>query len=151
MTRHEYCWRWCDPAYAARVHAEALRIYSDGCSSLTQAYRIVCEEHDIHYATHRDFFTGRSITEEDADLMLRWGIQWHSWLGRGSLLAWVRYTGLSKQHGLGLGSAAWDTGPARLRERLQAHRVRSEIIHPFTVNSSPPNSDPPGGSHGAAA
>lgn len=118
MTRREYCQRWCDPAYAARVCAEAKRIKSDGCSGVTQAYRIVCEEHDISFATHLDFFTGAPITEEQADLMLRWGIQRHSRLGRGSLIAWIRYTGLSKEKGFGLGSTAWDTGPARLRDRL---------------------------------
>lgn len=132
MTRQEYCRRWCDPAYAERVHQEALRIFSDGCSGVTQIYRVVCEEHDIHYATHCDFVTGHPISEEDADLMLRWGIQYHSWLGRASLIAWIRYIGLSKQEGLGLGSLAWKTGPARLIERLAKGRVLNEVIQSFT-------------------
>lgn len=136
MTRREYCKRWCDPDYAARVHAEALRIFSDGCSGVTQAYRICCEEHDISYATHRDFYTGKSITEEEADLMLRWSIQWHSWLGKASVVAWFRYTGLSKVEGLGLGSKAWETGPARLLERLAKGEVISEVTHPFTVGDA---------------
>ena len=125
MTRAEYLKRWQDPAYPTRVHAEALRIYSDGCSGVTQLYRVVCEEHDVGYATHRDFATGQVITEEDADLMLRWGIQHFSWLGRWSLVAWVRYTGLSKVEGLGLGSAAWRTGPDRLQERFRARKKKS--------------------------
>ena len=128
MTRAEYCERWCDPTYADQVRAEATRIKSDGCSGVTQAYWIVCAEHDISYATRKDFFTGLLITEEDADLMLKWGIQWHSWFGRWSPMAWWRYKALSEEKGLGLGSTAWETGPARLLERLAGvdERTRSE-------------------------
>ena len=118
MTRAEYCARWCDPTYEPRLREEARRIRSDGCSGVTQAYWIVCAEHDSAYARHVDFFTGLPITEEEADLMLRWGIQWHSVFGRLSPMAWWRYKGLSKAGGLGLGSKAWETGPARLVERL---------------------------------
>ena len=107
MTRAEYCARWCDPTYADQVRAEATQIKSDGCSGVTQAYRVVCEEHDISFAFHADFFTGLPITEEEADLMLKWGIQWHSWFGRFSPMAWWRYRGLSTVHGLGLGRRAW--------------------------------------------
>ena len=123
MTRREYCERWCDPTYADQVHTAATLIKSDGCSGVTQAYRFVCEEHDWAYAHHRDLYTGQPITEEDADLMLKWGIQWHSVFGRLSPMAWWRYKGLSKAEGLGLGSTAWETGLARLRERLAKGRT----------------------------
>ena len=119
MTRREYCRRWCDPTYSAQVHAEAARIKSDGCSGVTQAYRVVCEEHDSAYARHCDLYTGLPVTEEEADLMLKWGVQWHSWFGKASVVAWFRYKGLSKVAGLGLGSKAWETGPARLATRLR--------------------------------
>lgn len=119
MIRADYCSRWSDPTYADRVRVEGARIKSDGCSGVLDFYLIVCTEHDIGYGTHKDFFTGLPITEEDADLMLKWGIQWHSWLGRWSPIAWVRYRALSRVHGLGLGKASWATGPARLAKRLK--------------------------------
>ena len=118
MQRRDYCQRWCDPGYVERLRQEAKAILSDGCSGVPDFYWVVCVEHDSAYAHRRDFFTGQEITEEEADLMLRWGIQYHSWFGRYSPMAWWRYTGLSKEKGLGLGSMAWETGPQRLIERL---------------------------------
>ena len=126
MTRREYCERWCDPKYGQRLRQEAKDILSDGCSGVPDFYWLVCVEHDWAYAHHLDFYTKNPITEEEADLMLKWGIQWHSWFGRWSPMAWWRYTGLSKEKGLGFGSTAWKTGPQRLIERL-AKKKPSDI------------------------
>jgi hypothetical protein len=113
----DYIARWEHPLYKQRVLREAARIHSDGCSGVPDFYWTVCLEHDVHYATHEDFFTGESITQEDADRYLKWGIQFHSVFGRWSPMAWWRYWALSEKKGLGLGRQSWVTGPARARER----------------------------------
>lgn len=113
-----YIVRWDTVDYRARVLAEAIRIKADGCSGVPDFFLVVCDEHDIHYAGHRDFYTGALLTQEHADQMLQWGIQYFSWFGRWSPMAWWRYRALSREKGLGLGRASWDTGPQRLRDRL---------------------------------
>ncbi|KKN65020.1 hypothetical protein LCGC14_0485770 [marine sediment metagenome] len=118
QTYRGYSSRWTIPAYKNRVKAEAAWIGSDGCSGVPDFYWIVCLEHDIHYATHRDFLTGAPLTKEDADRYLRWGIQYHSSLGRQSPMALWRWWALSKKKGMGLGSRAWETGPERMKRRL---------------------------------
>ena len=92
-TYTEYVARWT-LAYERRVRNEALRIQSDGCSGVLDAYLIQCYEHDIHYATHRDFFDRSELEQCHADNYLRWGIQMRSWFGRWSPMAWWRYKGL---------------------------------------------------------
>jgi hypothetical protein len=116
ITRYkDYVRRWLYPDYPVYVRVEARLINSDGCSFVPDFYLIVCQEHDIHYAWHEDFYTGDDISKEDADRYLKWGIQFHSFFGRWSPMAWWRYRALSKKKGLGLGQDAWETGPERMR------------------------------------
>lgn len=115
----QYVKRWKERDYAERVLLEALRIKADGCSGVPDFFLVVCDEHDIHYGTWVDFYTKESILQEDADQMLKWGIQFFSWFGRWSPMAWWRYSALSKEKGLGVGRAAWESGPRRLEERLR--------------------------------
>ena len=119
MTYAEYIVRWKTPAYRIDVVREATRIKADGCSGVPDFFLIICDEHDIHYSTHRDFFTQKTIKQEDADRCLKYGIQYFSWFGRWSPMAWWRYRVLSRQH-LGFGMNAWKTGPQRARERMRA-------------------------------
>jgi len=114
-TYEDYAARWTD-AYRQKVLAEALTIKADGCSGVPDFFLIVCLEHDSLYARHRDLFTGLPVTQEQADLFLKWGIQYHSRFGRWSPMAWWRYRALSK-NGLGFGRRAWLTGPLRLTQR----------------------------------
>lgn len=126
--RRVYVRRWRDPAYREAVRQEAARIKSDGCSGPTvQLYRDGCFEHDIHCAFHRDFANGAPIEQEDADLMMKWYIQHHSWFGRFSPMAAWRYRALSR-HALGFGRASWETGPRRLQERLT--RAADAVVPP---------------------
>jgi len=118
QTYKAYCPRWELEPYRKRVKAEAARIGSDGCSGVPDFYWIICLEHDIHYATHKDFFTGAPLTKEDADRYLKWGIQYHSSLGRQSPMALWRYWALSEKKGVGLGSGAWESGPERMKKYL---------------------------------
>jgi len=128
----DYAERWENPPsygvdYADLVREEANQIRSDGCSGVADFYEIVCFEHDIHYATHRCFYLGDVLTQEDADRYLRWGIQYHSFLGRWSPMAWWRYWALSRKKGLGLGRQSWETGLERLKLRLaEPHRKFDE-------------------------
>ena len=110
----DYITRWKDAEYASEVRDMGRNMMSDGCSGVPDFYLIVCIEHDIHYATHMDFWTAEIIVQEDADKYLKWGIQHHSWFGRWSPMAWWRYRTLSSKKGLGLGRGFWFTGPARL-------------------------------------
>ena len=96
---------------------ESIRIRANGCSGVPDFFLVVCDEHDIHYGTHVDFYTKKPIKQEDADRMLKWGIQFFSWFGRWSPMAWWRYRALSKERGLGFGTASWESGPARLIDR----------------------------------
>ena len=124
----DYISRWKDPEYASEVRDAGQNILSDGCSGVSEAYHIVCVEHDIHYATHLDYWTFETITQEDADKYLMWGIQFHSWLGRSSLFAWWRYRALSSKKGLGFGRGPWESGPERLEKRLAgASHARSDV------------------------
>ena len=117
-TYREYAKRWkTKTGYRARILCEAVRIRSDGCSNVPDFFRIICFEHDIHYGTHVDFFTGEALEQLDADNYLKWGIQVHSWFGEWSPLAWWRWKALSDE-GLDLGDASWRTGPERLQQRL---------------------------------
>src|SRR3990170_5487506 len=120
MTYRQYIKRWKKKCpYRQAVRECALSIKSDGCSGpALEFYQDGCFEHDIHFAYHYDFFTGEQITEEDADLMLKWYIQYHSWFGRWSPMAAWRYEALSSEGGWGFGHDAWITGPRRLQERL---------------------------------
>lgn len=118
MTRRQYLKRWNDPKYAEAVRKKAIEIKADGCSGVPDFFLVICDEHDIHYATHVDFYTKNPIKQEDVDQMLQWGIQHFSWFGRWSPMAWWRYKALSSKHGLGLGKKSWETGPERLQKRL---------------------------------
>ncbi|KKN74082.1 hypothetical protein LCGC14_0394220 [marine sediment metagenome] len=128
----DYIERWENPPfygidYADQVRGEAEYIRSDGCSGVLDIHVDVCYEHDIHYATHRCFYLGDELTQEDADRYLKWGIQYHSCLGRQSPMALWRYWALSKKKGLGLGRQSWETGPERLKRRLaEPHRKFDE-------------------------
>jgi len=119
-TYEDYIVRWDDPLqeYRFSVGKKGVSILSDGCSGVSEAYHIICVEHDIHYATHKDFYTDRLISQEDADKYLMWGIQFHSWFGRLSPMARWRYRALSSKKGLSLGKEPWETGPERLLKRL---------------------------------
>ncbi|MCB7128003.1 MAG: hypothetical protein J3T61_00490 [Candidatus Brocadiales bacterium] len=123
QTYREYRQRWKNPPaygidYAGLVRMRAKDIRSDGCSGVLPLYEDVCYEHDIHYATHRCFYLGDELTQEDADRYLKWGIQYFSFFGRWSPMARWRYRALSSKKGLGLGRKSWETGPERLRQRL---------------------------------
>ena len=118
-TYKEYIVRWRDDVYRHQVRREAVRIRADGCSGVPDFYRIICLEHDVHYALHHDFYTKARIKQEDADLGLKWGIQYFSWFGRWSPMAAWRYWALSKKKGLGFGETAWRTGPERMSQRLR--------------------------------
>lgn len=117
----EYVVRWQNAPYRYddRVRREAARLRCDGCSGVPDFYRVICDEHDIHFATHRDFYMRVRLEEEDANLYLQWGIQYFSWFGRWSPMAWWRYKVLSST-GLNCGREAWASGPARLAQRLKA-------------------------------
>ena len=121
----DYITRWQDSDYASEVSDAGRNMMSDGCSGVPDFYLIVCTEHDIHYATHMDFWTAEIIVQEDADKYLKWGIQYHSWFGRWSPMAWWRYRVLSNKKGLGLGRGPWVTGPDRLAH-IFGHNIANE-------------------------
>ena len=121
-----YVRRWGLKAYVRRIRKEAYIIGSDGCTGVPDWFLDVCLEHDLHYAYHWDMLTGARMTKEDADIYLKWGIQYFSFFGRLSPMAWWRYTALSKKKGLGLGSRAWETGPARRLLHAPFHGARKE-------------------------
>jgi len=123
-----YKGRWEDSLYRGKVLAKGDEIISDGCSGVSEAYHVVCVEHDIHYALHEDLYTGELIFQEDADLFLMWGIQFHSWFGRLSPMARWCYRALSSKKGLALGREPWETGPDRLVQRLAEGRTERPTV-----------------------
>ena len=124
----DYITRWQNESYYDEVLSEAAEILSDGCSGVPDFYRVVCLEHDIHYATHMDYWTSEIIVQEDADKYLKWGIQYYSWFGRASPMAWWRYRALSNEKGWGLGYRAWQDGPHRLKVRLAVEAVHKKRL-----------------------
>lgn len=125
----DYISRWkLDLHYFMEVINEGYHIKSDGCSGVPDFFLVVCVEHDIHYATHKDFYTGENITQEDADKYLKWGIQYHSWFGRWSPMAWWRYSALSSKKGMGLGEGPWASGPRRLEIRLAIATIHKKTL-----------------------
>jgi hypothetical protein len=123
-----YIERWKDPLYRGTVLATGEEGLSDGCSGVPDFFWPICVEHDIHYWLHEDFYTGDEITQENADLFLMWGIQFHSWFGRRSPMARWRYRALSSKKGLALGREPWKTGPERLVQRLADGRTQTSSV-----------------------
>lgn len=80
-------------SYWEAVRIRAQELGGDGCTGVPDFYRPCCDEHDIHYRTHRRL-DGTPITKEQADYALRACIRSRSVFGRFSPMAWWRWFGL---------------------------------------------------------
>jgi len=77
--------------YWEAVRFVARRLGTDHCTGVPDFYRDACDEHDIHYRTHRTLF-GDALTRQDADKRFRQVIQFRSKLGKTSPMAWWRWS-----------------------------------------------------------
>lgn len=76
--------------YWARVRQRAKELGADGCTVVPEFYHHCCNEHDIHYRTHKTL-DGEPITRAEADKRLRDCIIQSSMLHRFSPMAWWRW------------------------------------------------------------
>lgn len=79
-----------NPDYWERVRAEAARLGTDGCSSITQVFQDCCFEHDIGYRTGADV-DGNPLNRGQVDAAFRRCMQSHSKVGKASPIAAVRW------------------------------------------------------------
>lgn len=75
------------------IKQKAEELKSDGCTAVTQLFKICCLEHDIYYRTHRDL-KGNPLTRGEADVKFRQCMQSRSRIGKGSPIAIVRWLGV---------------------------------------------------------
>jgi hypothetical protein len=93
-------------SYWARVQKTALALKSDGCSVVTQAYKLACYEHDIHYRTGQTLW-GAPISREQADALFPTRIRQMAWDGLG-------WNPLTWYHLIGFPMSAWRWAGVRI-------------------------------------
>jgi hypothetical protein len=86
-------------------------IKSDGCTGVPDWFLNGCIQHDWGFRTHRDF-EGNWVTEHEVNGWLKEYVQKRSWLGRWSLVAFVRYQFLEKL----LPKRVWDSLPEEVED-----------------------------------
>ena len=95
---HKSKWYWRE------VDKQAIALGGDGCTGVPDFRKKYCDEHDVHYRTHKFIFHCYALTFQEANFIFRWRHQRDSWFGRFSPMAWWRYLGVSWGGGI-----AWRT------------------------------------------
>jgi len=91
-----------DEIYWERVKSRALQLKSDGCTGVPDWFLYSCEEHDIHYRTHKTILSD-DLDRDQADYVLRRRVQQGSVFGWLSPISWIRWTGVRIA-----GNGAWN-------------------------------------------